>query len=101
MHWAHIEARRKKIIRWSELNSLCLCPGCHRWFDSQVTAGRTWLVLVHPERVAWLAEEIEGPQGVGIPRSAQLFKQTITDMEGLAAILSIRLNTLIRRGNRE
>lgn len=89
VHWAHIEPRRKKAIRWHELNSLCLCAGCHSWFDSQITAGRTWLASTFPERVEWLAELVEGT-----PRSQTLFTMTPAEMAELVEQLKGRLKEL-------
>lgn len=90
LHWAHIERRAKKAIRWEESNSLCLCPPCHYWFDSQVTMGRAWLALKFPETVAWLVEEIDG-----VPRSSLLFRgTTIQDLLELEQQLKSRLKEL-------
>lgn len=31
LNTCHIHSRRYRQIRWSWLNVLCLCAGCHRW----------------------------------------------------------------------
>ena len=68
IEWAHIEARKKKAIRWSQMNCLALCNSkinnCHRWFDDNRIHSAKWLEENFPEKHAWLLEEIDG-----VPRS--------------------------------
>lgn len=94
IQWAHIEARRKKSIRWNENNCLALCAGvgtnsCHYWFDNNKIASAEWLKQKFPDKHKWLREEVEGK-----PRSEANFKETIQDLLDLEVQLKERLEGL-------
>lgn len=94
IQWAHIEARRKKSIRWDERNCLALCAGvgtnsCHYWFDNNKIASSKWLSEKFPEKYNWLHEEVEGK-----PRSEALFKESVKDLMDLEVKLKARLEEL-------
>lgn len=78
IEWAHIEARKKKAIRWSEMNSLALCNGklnnCHYWFDSTRAKAMKWLEENFPEKHSWLLQEEEG-----ISNSEKISNLTLQD----------------------
>lgn len=64
IEWAHIEARKRKAIRWAEENCLALCNSkinnCHGWFDFTRTSSVKWLIEAFPEKYQWLTTEIDG-----------------------------------------
>jgi late competence protein required for DNA uptake (superfamily II DNA/RNA helicase) len=37
LHCAHVFTRGGYLLRHDERNALCLCYGCHQWFDSKAT----------------------------------------------------------------
>lgn len=39
----HIHGRRKKILRWSLDNAVCMCSGCHRMMTENPTKFVRWL----------------------------------------------------------
>jgi 5-methylcytosine-specific restriction endonuclease McrA len=64
IEWAHIEARKRKGIRWEENNSLALCNSkinnCHRWFDVTRSVPMMWLIENYPEKWEWLTTQVDG-----------------------------------------
>ena len=90
IEWAHIEARKRKAIRWSQMNCLALCNSrinsCHYWFDSTRAASMKWLEINYPEKHAWLLEEENG-----ITRAESRSTYTINDrIELIAQLTEIR-----------
>ncbi|MFA7290357.1 MAG: recombination protein NinG [Melioribacteraceae bacterium] len=43
LQWCHIFTRKCHNTRWSELNSLCLCSGCHRKAHDYPVLFTEWL----------------------------------------------------------
>ena len=78
IEWAHIEARKRKSIRWSQMNCLALCNSkinsCHYWFDSTRATSMKWLEEFFPEKHAWLIEEEDG-----VTRAESKSKYTLQD----------------------
>lgn len=89
IEWAHIEARRRKAIRWAPMNSIALCNAkinsCHYWFDMTRVASVMWLMENFPEKVEWLMEEVDG-----VSRSESLSTYTIQDRLDLVVELEER-----------
>ena len=44
LQWCHIFSRKFHNTRWNELNSLCLCAGCHRKGHDQPTVFSKWVI---------------------------------------------------------
>lgn len=93
VEWAHIEERKKKAIRWSQMNCLALCNGklnnCHYWFDSNRALSMKWLEDNFPEKHAWLLEE-----EMGTPRALMRTLDTIDDRLQLEEELKAERATL-------
>lgn len=89
IEWAHIEPRRKRAIRWSEMNCLALCNrqlnGCHPWFDGDRVTSMKWLKETFPEKHAWLAAEENGTS-----RSRMVITHTVQGRLDLEELLKAR-----------
>jgi hypothetical protein len=78
IEWAHIEPRKKRAIRWSQMNCLALCnskiQACHGWFDGTRVVSMEWLRENFPEKHAWLLEEVDG-----VPRAQMRSATSVAD----------------------
>lgn len=43
---SHIYSRRYMSIRWSVMNAMCLCAGCHWWWTLNPTEAGAWALRV-------------------------------------------------------
>ena len=59
LQWCHIKSRRYLSIRWDELNSLCLCAKCHRWFTDHPDLFTKWIDKLWPDRLDKLNKQFQ------------------------------------------
>ena len=43
MECSHIFSRRFLVTRWLDINALCLCSACHRWWHNKPVEGVEWV----------------------------------------------------------
>jgi 5-methylcytosine-specific restriction endonuclease McrA len=60
-HAHHIQSRSRLSLRWSLVNLVTLCYGCHRYVHGHPQQTVEWFAATFPDRDSILAEETQKP----------------------------------------